>query len=50
MSKKSSAKTDGPPSIGSPDPLNVLPSISSEIGILNTSPVNSTWVLTTSMF
>lgn len=42
MSRKSSANTFGPPSIGFPDPLKVLPNISSDIGILSTSPVNST--------
>jgi len=41
ISKKSSANIGGPLSIGLPDPLNVLPNISSEIGIFNTSPVNS---------
>jgi len=41
MSKKSSAKTGGPLSIGTPEPLNDLPNISSDIGIFNTDPVNS---------
>jgi hypothetical protein len=50
ISKKSSARTFGPPSIGFPDPLKVLPNISSEMGILSTSPVNSTYVFTTSIF
>ncbi len=44
MSKKSSAKTGGPLSIGTPEPLNDLPNISSDIGIFNTDPVNSQWV------
>jgi hypothetical protein len=30
--------------MGVPDPLNDLPSISSEIGILRVDPVNSQWV------
>ena len=41
MLRNFSAKTGGPLSIGIPDPLNALPSISSDIGIFNTSPVNS---------
>ena len=44
MSKKSSAKTGGPLSIGTPEPLKVLPNISSEIAILRVEPVNSQWV------
>jgi hypothetical protein len=31
-------------SIGTPEPLNDLPNISSDIGIFNTDPVNSQWV------
>lgn len=42
MSKNSSANIYGPLSIGTPEPLNTLPNISSEIGIFKTSPVNST--------
>ena len=42
ISLNSSAKTPGPPSIGIPEPLKERPSISSDIGILSTSPVNST--------
>lgn len=42
ISKNSSANIYGPLSIGTPEPLNTLPNISSEIGIFNTSPVNST--------
>jgi hypothetical protein len=41
ISKNYSAKTGGPLSIGTPDPLNALPSISSEIGICSVDPVNS---------
>jgi len=41
MSSYSSAKIGGPLSIGLPEPLKVRPSISQEIGILSTSPVNS---------
>jgi len=41
IGKNFSAKTGGPLSIGSPDPLNYLPNISSAIGIYNVSPVNS---------
>lgn len=41
ISKNYSAKTGGPLSIGTPDPLNALPSISSEIGICRVEPVNS---------
>ena len=44
-----SARTGGPLSMGLPDPLKDLPSISSAIGILRTSPVNSTWVFYTSI-
>jgi len=44
ISKNFSARTGGPWSIGVPEPLNDLPSISMLIGILNTSPVNSQWV------
>jgi hypothetical protein len=44
IGKNFSAKTGGPLSIGSPDPLNYLPNISSAIGIYNVSPVNSQWV------
>lgn len=41
MSRKSSAKTGGPLSIGLPDPLNTRPSISSETAVRRISPVNS---------
>lgn len=44
MFKNFSAKTGGPLSMGTPDPLNARPSISSLIGMLRTSPVNSQWV------
>ena len=44
MSRNFSAKTGGPLSMGIPEPLNVLPSISSEIAILRVEPVNSQWV------
>ena len=44
MGKNFSAKTGGPLSIGTPLPLNALPSISSAIGIFRVSPVNSQWV------
>ena len=49
MSKNFSAKTGGPWSMGVPDPLNDLPSISMLMGMRNTSPVNSTWVCRLSM-
>lgn len=49
MSMNFSANTGGPWSIGIPDPLKDLPSISIDIGILRTSPVNSTWVCRLSM-
>ena len=41
ISRNFSARTGGPLSIGFPDPLNTLPSISILIGIRSTSPVNS---------
>lgn len=41
MSRKSSAKIGGPLSIGFPEPLNTLPNISSDTGVLKMSPVNS---------
>lgn len=41
MFKNFSANTGGPLSIGTPDPLKARPSISSDIGIVITSPVNS---------
>ena len=44
MSKNFSAKTGGPLSIGIPEPLKALPSISSLIGIFRVEPVNSQWV------
>ena len=44
MSRKSSARTGGPWSMGIPEPLNWRPSISVLMGILSTSPVNSQWV------
>ena len=43
ISRKSSASTGGPWSIGVPCPLNWRPSISVEIGMRSTSPVNSQW-------
>mmetsp|Transcript_15425 Transcript_15425/g.43831 ORF Transcript_15425/g.43831 Transcript_15425/m.43831 type:complete len:232 (+) Transcript_15425:292-987(+) len=43
MSRKSSASTAGPLSIGFPEPLKARPRRSSEIGILRVSPVNSMW-------
>ncbi len=49
MSKNFSASTGGPWSIGVPDPLKDLPSISMLIGILSTSFVNSQWVFKLSM-
>lgn len=49
MSRKSSARTGGPWSIGWPWPLNWRPSISVEMGILSTSPVNSQCVCVLSM-
>jgi hypothetical protein len=49
MSKNASAKTSGPPSMGLPDPLNTLPNMSRETGVLRTSPVNSRVVLRLSM-
>lgn len=44
MLRNFSAKTGGPLSIGTPDPLNDRPNISSEIGIYIVCPVNSQWV------
>jgi hypothetical protein len=41
ISKNFSARTGGPLSMGYPEPLNTLPSISTLIGIRRTSPVNS---------
>ena len=41
ISRKSSAITLGPLSIGFPDPLNTLPSMSSDTGVRRMSPVNS---------
>jgi hypothetical protein len=41
MSKNFSASTGGPLSIGYPEPLKTLPSISTLIGMRSTSPVNS---------
>jgi len=41
ISRKFSASTAGALSIALPDPLNERPSISSEMGIFNTLPVNS---------
>ena len=43
MSRKSSAKTVGPLSMGFPEPLKALPMRSSEMGIFKVSPVNSMW-------
>ena len=44
MSKYVSAITLGPPSIGFPLPLKILPNMSSLTGVLSTSPVNSNFV------
>ena len=41
MSRKSSARTDGPRSMGLPEPLKTRPSMSSETGVRRMSPVNS---------
>jgi hypothetical protein len=41
ISRKSSAKTAGPLSMAFPEPLNTLPNMSSETGVLKISPVNS---------
>ena len=41
MSRKSSAITVGPLSMGFPDPLKIRPSMSSETGVRKMSPVNS---------
>lgn len=49
ISRNFSARTGGPWSIGLPDPLKTLPSISTLIGILRTSPVNSQVVVRLSM-
>jgi hypothetical protein len=49
MSRNFSARTGGPWSMGVPDPLKDLPSISIEIGMRKTSPVNSTCVCKLSM-
>ncbi|KAF6036585.1 hypothetical protein EB796_005119 [Bugula neritina] len=38
MSKKSSARTFGPLSMGFPDPLKTLPNMSSLTGVLKMSP------------
>mmetsp|Transcript_9609 Transcript_9609/g.40777 ORF Transcript_9609/g.40777 Transcript_9609/m.40777 type:complete len:240 (-) Transcript_9609:248-967(-) len=44
MSRYSSGITSGPPSMGWPEPLKMRPSMSSETGVLSTSPVNSSRV------
>mmetsp|Transcript_34594 Transcript_34594/g.98807 ORF Transcript_34594/g.98807 Transcript_34594/m.98807 type:complete len:204 (+) Transcript_34594:206-817(+) len=49
MSRKSSARTTGPLSMGLPEPLKARPMRSSEIGILSVSPVNSMWQFLLSM-
>ena len=49
ISRNFSASTGGPWSIGWPEPLKTLPSISTLMGILRTSPVNSHVVLWLSM-
>ena len=49
ISKNFSASTGGPWSMGVPDPLKDLPSISMLMGMRSTSPVNSTWVCKLSM-
>lgn len=41
MSKKSSASTVGPWSMGLPEPLKTRPNISSDTGVRRMSPVNS---------
>eukprot|EP00438_Fugacium_kawagutii_P014061 Skav204168 [mRNA] locus=scaffold903:408718:420898:- [translate_table: standard] len=41
MSRNSSAKTEGPLSMGLPEPLKARPMRSSEMGIFKVSPVNS---------
>ena len=41
ISRNFSASTGGPWSIGAPEPLNTLPSISTLMGMRRTSPVNS---------
>ena len=41
ISRKSSARTEGPLSIAFPDPLKTLPSMSSETAMRRMSPVNS---------
>jgi hypothetical protein len=41
ISKNFSARTGGPLSMGYPEPLKTLPSISTLIGMRSTSPVNS---------
>ena len=49
ISRNFSASTGGPWSIGWPEPLKTLPSISTLMGIRRTSPVNSQVVLWLSM-
>ena len=49
ISKKSSAMTLGPLSMGFPDPLKILPSMSSDTGVRRMSPVNSQVVFWASM-
>ena len=44
MSRYTSGMTGGPPSMGCPLPLKMRPSMSSETGVLSTSPVNSNFV------
>ena len=41
MSRKSSAITVGPLSMGFPEPLKIRPNMSSETGVRKMSPVNS---------
>mmetsp|Transcript_10501 Transcript_10501/g.16807 ORF Transcript_10501/g.16807 Transcript_10501/m.16807 type:complete len:207 (+) Transcript_10501:1257-1877(+) len=45
MSSIASGITGGPPSMGTPEPLKMRPSMSSDTGVLSTSPVNSSFVL-----
>ena len=49
MSRKSSAKTEGPLSMALPEPLKTRPSMSSETAIRRISPVNSQVVCLASM-
>ena len=49
MSRKASAMTVGPPSIGLPEPLKMRPSMSFETGVRMISPVNSSLVFRLSM-